>query len=266
MSRLKVCTVVSGSSANCTYVEVDGSGLLIDAGAGIRRTEALLNSVDSSLAKVKGIFITHEHTDHISGLKTITKKYRIPILANDNTLDEISRILPEVDPDLFYSLPTGGTAKNSGFSVTSFPCLHDSVECAGYVIDTGICRVGVCTDLGVVTDQVSQALKGCKAVVFESNHDEDMLRNGPYPYPLKQRIAGPNGHLSNQQCGEALIDFVANGTEQVYLAHLSKENNTESLCLCTVENSLRRAGIHVGKDVRVSVAPRSERSEVFELC
>lgn len=265
MSRLKVCTLVSGSSANCTYVEVDGSGLLIDAGAGIRRTEALLNSVDSSLSNVKGIFITHEHSDHISGLKTITKKYRIPILANRSTLDEISFLLPDVDSDLFCILPTGGNAKSGSFSVTSFPCMHDSVECAGYVIDTGSCKVGISTDLGQVTDEVTQALNGCKVLVFEANHDIDMLRNGPYPYSLKQRISGPNGHLSNQQAGEALSGFVQQGAEQIYLAHLSKDNNTESLCRCTVENMLRRSGIEAEKDVRVRVAPRSERSEVFLL-
>ena len=265
MSRLKVCTLVSGSSANCTYVEVDGSGLLIDAGAGIRRTEALLNSVDSSLSKVKGIFITHEHSDHISGLKTITKKYRIPILANRSTLDEISFLLPDVDSDLFCVLPTGGNAKSGSFSVTSFPCMHDSVECSGYVIDTGFCKVGISTDLGQVTDEVTQALNGCKVLVFESNHDIDMLRNGPYPYSLKQRISGPNGHLSNQQAGDALTGFVQSGAEQVYLAHLSKDNNTESLCRCTVENMLRRSGIEVETDVRVRVAPRSDRSEVFCL-
>ncbi|MBO5213406.1 MAG: MBL fold metallo-hydrolase [Clostridia bacterium] len=265
MSRLKVCTLVSGSSANCTYVEVDGCGLLIDAGAGIRRTEALLNSVDSSLSKVKGIFITHEHSDHISGLKTITKKYRIPILANRSTLDEISFLLPEVDSDLFCVLPTGGNAKSGAFSVTSFPCMHDSVECAGYVIDTGLCKVGISTDLGQITDDVTNALNGCKVLVFEANHDIDMLRNGPYPYSLKQRISGPNGHLSNQQAGEALTEFVQKGTEQVFLAHLSKDNNTESLCRCTVENALRRSGIEAEKDVRVRVAPRSDRSEVFCL-
>ena len=265
MSRLKVCTLVSGSSANCTYVEVDGCGLLIDAGAGIRRTEALLNSVDSSLSKVKGIFVTHEHSDHISGLKTITKKYRIPILANQNTLDEITYYLPEVDTDLFCTLPTGGTAKTNAFAVTSFPCMHDSVECAGYVIDTGICKIGVSTDLGQVTDDVRDALNGCKVLVFEANHDIDMLRNGSYPYALKQRISGPNGHLSNQQCGESLSEFVQNGTEQVFLAHLSKDNNTESLCRCTVENILRRSGIEAERDVRVRIAPRSELSEVFSL-
>ncbi len=265
MSRLKVCTLVSGSSANCTYVEVDGCGLLIDAGAGIRRTEALLNSVDSSLSKVKGIFITHEHSDHISGLKTITKKYRIPILANRSTLDEISFLLPEVDSDLFCVLPTGGNAKSGAFSVTSFPCMHDSVECAGYVVDTGLCKVGISTDLGQITDDVTNALNGCKVLVFEANHDIDMLRNGPYPYSLKQRISGPNGHLSNQQAGEALTEFVQKGTEQVFLAHLSKDNNTESLCRCTVENALRRSGIEAEKDVRVRVAPRSDRSEVFCL-
>ncbi len=265
MSSLKVCTLVSGSSANSTYVEADGCGLLIDAGTGIRRTEVLLNSVGSSLSKVKGIFITHEHTDHIAGLKTITKKYRIPILANEDTLNEIARILPEVDSDLFCVLPTGGCAQNGSFSVTSFPCLHDSVSCSGYTVETGKGKVGISTDLGQMTDQVSSALAGCKALVFEANHDVDMLRSGPYPYPLKQRISGPNGHLSNQQSGEALADLVKAGAERVYLAHLSKENNTESLCLCTVQNILRRQGIDTEKDVFVSVAPRSERSEVFSL-
>ena len=142
MSRIKVCTIVSGSSANCTYVEVDGSGLLIDAGAGIRRTEALLNTVDASLSSVRGIFVTHEHSDHISGLKTILKKYSIPILANRNTLYEISLACPTVDTDLFCELPTGGCAKSGVFSVTSFPCMHDSAECAGYVIDGGDCKIG----------------------------------------------------------------------------------------------------------------------------
>ena len=264
MSRIKVCTVVSGSSANSTYVEVDGAGLLIDAGAGIRRTEALLNSVDASLASVRGIFVTHEHSDHIAGLKTITKKYRIPILANGRTLHEISLACPTLDPDLFCEIPTGGGAKSGFFAVTSFPCMHDSAECAGYVIDTGICKVGISTDLGQVTDEVRSALSGCKVLVFEANHDVDMLRNGPYPYPLKQRISGPCGHLSNQQCGESLVDLVASGTERVFLAHLSRENNTESLCRCTVENILRRNGISTG-DVCVSVAPRNERSEVFSL-
>ncbi len=265
MSGLKLCTLVSGSSANCTYVESEGCGLLIDAGAGIRRTEALLQSVDSSLSKVRGIFITHEHSDHISGLKTILKKHRIPILANEKTLYEISLAYPEIAPDLFCTLPTGGDAKNDFFSVSSFPCMHDSAECAGYVIDTPHGKVGIATDLGQVTDEVRTALSGCKALVFEANHDADMLRNGPYPFPLKQRIAGPCGHLSNQQSGDALTELVREGAERVFLAHLSRENNTESLCLCTVENILRRNGIACGKDVSVSVAPRNERSEVFEI-
>lgn len=262
---LKICTLVSGSSANSTYVEADGCGLLIDAGAGIRRTEALLKSVESSLSNVKGIFITHEHSDHISGLKTILKKHRIPVLANEKTLYEISLACPEADPNLLCVLPTGGNAKNGNFTVSSFSCMHDSADCAGYVVETSCGKVGIATDLGNVTDTVLQALSGCKALVFEANHDEDMLRNGPYPYSLKQRIAGPCGHLSNQQSGIALSELVRWGTERVFLAHLSKENNTESLCLCTVENLLRRNGIRVGQDVSVSVAPRNERSEVYCL-
>lgn len=266
MSGIRVCTLVSGSSANSTYVEVDGCGILIDAGAGIRRTEALLQSVGSSLSAVKGIFITHEHSDHVSGLKTILKKHRIPILANQRTLEEIARTCPEIDPSLFCTLPTGATARRGAFSVTSFSCPHDSAECVGYVIETRLGSIGVSTDLGELSQEILHALSGCKALVFESNHDADMLRNGAYPYHLKQRIAGPNGHLSNQQSAEALVELVRSGVTRVFLAHLSKENNTESLCLCTVENVLRRAGIDPKTDVCVSVAPRSECSEVFTLC
>lgn len=265
MSSVKVCTLVSGSSANCTYVETDGCGLLIDAGAGIRRTEALLQSVGSSLSRIKGIFITHEHIDHINGLKTILKKYPIPVLGNEETLYGVSLALPEVDADRFCVLPTGGNAKNDSFSVTSFPCMHDSAFCAGYVVETAAGKIGIATDLGQVTEEVRAALTGCRALVFEANHDADLLQNGPYPYHLKQRIAGPCGHLSNQQSAEALIDFVKSGAERVYLAHLSRENNTESLCRCTVENALRRSGIDTERDVKICVAPRGECSEVYSL-
>ena len=262
---LKLCTLVSGSSANSTYVEADGCGLLIDAGVGIRRMEALLNSVDSSLSRVKGIFITHEHSDHICGLKTILKKHRIPVIANEKTIQEILLVCPEADPDLFCVLPTGGVAKNAAFSVTSFPCMHDSAECCGYAVETACGKVGIATDLGDVTPSVVQSLRGAEAVVFEANHDIDMLRNGSYPYSLKQRISGPCGHLSNQQSGEALVDLVQHGARRIFLAHLSRENNTESLCLCTVENILRRGGVCLGKDAVVSVAPRNDPSEVFSL-
>lgn len=266
MSRSRICTLVSGSSANCTYVEVEGCGILIDAGAGVRKTEQLLNAVGASLKQICGIFITHEHSDHIGGLRTIIKNHRIPILANRKTLEGIAAACPDVDDGLFCEFSVGSCAKRSGFEVTSFACMHDSAECMGYVIDVGGCRFGIATDLGEVTDPVRTALNGCKAIVFEANHDPDLLRNGPYPYPLKQRIAGPCGHLSNRQSGEALRGFVSAGTEQVFLAHLSKENNRESLCLDTVNEILKDGGIVSGKDLRIQVAPRNTPSEVFSLC
>lgn len=265
MSHCRVCTLASGSSANCTYVEVDGNGILIDAGAGVRKTEQLLRAVDSSFDRIRGIFITHEHSDHIAGLKTILKKYPLPVLGNENTLQGIAECAPEIDTDRFCVLPTGGMADSGVMRVTSFACLHDARECVGYVIDTGHGSVGVCTDLGEVTPAVLQGLSGCRAVVLESNHDVDLLRNGSYPFLLKQRISGPCGHLSNQQCSEVLPALCSAGTVQFFLAHLSRENNTESLCLCTAENALRRAGVSCGSDVRVQVAPRHTPSDVFVL-
>lgn len=265
MSEVRVCTLVSGSSANCTFVRVGDTALLIDAGAGIRKTEALLNSVGSGLSRVCGIFLTHEHSDHVAGLKTITKKHKIPILGNEATLRAVANAYPEIDSDLFCTLPTGASARRDGFSVTSFACMHDSAECVGYTVETERGKIGIATDLGELTESVSNSLKGCSVLVFESNHDENLLRNGPYPYPLRQRIAGPCGHLSNTQSGEGLRALIPTGVRQVFLAHLSKENNTPDLCLHTVRNLLSRDGIEVGRDVKIQVAPRSEPSEVFEL-
>ncbi len=263
MSRVRFCTLVSGSSANSSYLEINGRGILIDAGAGIRKTEKLLSQLGSSLSRIQGIFLTHEHSDHGNGLCSITRKYRIPIMANGPTLTAVAAQYPELDTDLFRLMPTGAKAQRDDFCVTSFRCMHDSAECVGYRIDTEQGSFGVCTDLGDVSDTVVQALRKCRGIIFEANHDADMLRSGPYSYPLKQRIAGPCGHLSNLQCGQALCGLTETGIEQVFLAHLSRENNTPQVCMHTVRAVLEQQGIREGTDVKAVVAPRNEPSEMY---
>lgn len=264
MTHIKFCTLVSGSSANSSYLEIDGWGVLIDAGTGIRKIEQLLSGVGASLSRVQGIFLTHEHSDHVSGLGSITRKYPIPIIGNPATLSAVARQYPDLNTDLFRPMPTGGTARRDAFEVTSFPCMHDSAECTGYRVDTASGSFGVCTDLGIASDEVLAALRGCRAVIFEANHDAEMLRNGPYSYPLKQRIAGPLGHLSNLQSGQALCRLVEEGTEQIFLAHLSKENNTPEVCIHTVRETLLGQGIREGNDCQATVAPRGEASAVYQ--
>ena len=260
---LRVFTLYSGSGGNCTAVEIDGRVVLVDAGCGVKKTQQCLMQAGLSLGAVDGIFITHEHSDHVAGLQTICKHFRIPVISNQPTLDAYYNENPLFDTSLFCVMPTGARAARDSFEVTSFASPHDSAECVGYRIKTKYGDVGVLTDAGTGTDEIKRALKGCRILVFESNHDINMLQTGPYPAYLKRRIAGPDGHLSNNQSAEMLADFVNAGAENVILAHLSKENNTPRIALSTADAFLSAKGAKTGKDVFVYAAPPSELSQII---
>jgi len=261
----KLCPLYSGSSGNSTFIGNEHEGVLIDAGKNCKNLEIALTAAGLNPEAVKALFITHEHSDHISGLSTICKKQQIPIIANDATLRMALRIIPVLEDAPICEMPTGGTAKKDFFEVTSFAAPHDSVECVGYKITTKYGSVGVMTDAGEETPVSEKALRGCKIVVLEANHDKNMLMTGSYPYNLKVRIAGNHGHLSNDQSGELAQYLVSTGTEKLMLAHLSAENNTPSLALETVNNVLSMHGITDGRDVQVKVAPRYDISDVYIL-
>ena len=262
---LRVFTLYSGSSGNCTVIDIDGRAILVDAGCGVKKTQKALIDAGLSLDAVEGIFITHEHSDHVSGLQTICKHYRIPVISNKATLDAFFRENRNFDTSLFCEMPTGAVAARDIFEVTSFHSPHDSVECVGYRIKTKYGDVGVLTVAGEGTKEIKKALSGCKILVFESNHDKNMLQTGPYPYYLKMRISGPNGHLSNDQSAELLAGFIDFGTESVILAHLSKENNTPHAALATAENILTSTGAKVGSDISLYVAPPDGLSHIFTV-
>jgi len=267
---VKVCTLFSGSSANCTYVGIGGKGILIDAGGGVKKTEAALNEIGTSLRDIEAIFITHEHSDHILGLRTILKHYNIPVLANSRTLDAIERSIPEVDTDLFRGMPTGATAVKDSFQIISAKTSHDSAESVCYLIKTEKGNVGVITDLGEYNEDIMAAAGCCKAMILEANHDVDMLVNGSYPSILKKRVGGSFGHLSNDQSGKLLSTVCKSGVKSVILAHLSLENNTPALALDTVSAAVRSTGAIVGTaqgegDLYISVAPRNTRSDLLIL-
>jgi len=263
MSDIRFCTLFSGSSANCTFIEAGSRAILIDAGAGVRKTEQALAGISRTYSDIEGIFITHEHTDHIAGLSTIIKyNNRIPILSNEATLNAVVKALPTVKNANLNVFPTSMTAKSNNFSVTSFKSSHDSAESVGYFVTAGKKKLGFLTDTGTVSEEMTEALKGSNAVVIESNHDVNMLRNGPYPYILKKRIEGRLGHLSNNDCLRLLKILYESGTRTAVLAHLSNENNTPSTALSTVVNGLKESGI---TDMEVIVAPRQEASRMIEL-
>lgn len=262
---MKFMTIRSGSNANCIYINNGNYGILIDAGVGIRTLQASLKQVETDLSHIAAIFITHEHIDHIRGLATITKKYRIPIFANAATCDAIHDRLPDVDYGLFVEMPTGRDAVCPDLKITSYKTSHDAVESVGYTITDGKGRISIATDLGVVTQTVLEHIRCSDAILLESNYDENMLKNGIYPPMLKHRILSSHGHLSNDDCAITATALASGGTKRLVLGHLSENNNLPALAYNTTLTELENNNIKVGRDVLLSVASREICSEYMEV-
>ncbi|MCD8005376.1 MAG: MBL fold metallo-hydrolase [Oscillospiraceae bacterium] len=233
MSR--IYPLFSSSSGNSCFIGNPSEGILIDAGLNCRRlTQALLQN-DIQVEAIKAIFITHDHTDHIAALKVFKKHYDIPVYASPKTMNWL--IGGSHLSHGCFQQEVGEEVTVGDFSITSFKTPHDAIESVGYKIempDGKVCTY--CTDLGHVTEEVDENLRLADLVFLESNYDENMLRNGPYPYPLKQRIAAPNGHLSNSASAKEIHSLIENGLTKVILGHLSRENNTPRIA----ENTLIR--------------------------
>lgn len=221
----RIYPLFSSSKANATFIGDIKGGILIDAGASFKRlSEAMLRS-ELSVSSIKGVFITHSHSDHVKGLKMLTGKTGIPVFGQRETLEELLR-KDCISPDsAVYELD--GAAVSADIEITCFDTPHDTVRSCGYRIKTPDGRsCAVCTDLGHVTDTVRKNLSGCDLVLLESNYDEKLLRNGSYPIYLKERIRSNHGHLSNTDCAEYAAELIRNGTTRIILGHLSQENNT----------------------------------------
>ncbi len=258
------CALFSGSSGNCTYISCGGTALLVDAGVSTRSICRALESIGSAIGNVAAVLVTHEHSDHIRGLQTMTSKYHIPVYANAGTIEGIRGSLA-LDAGCFTLLPTGASAEIGGMRVSSFATSHDSRESVGYRIDTPDGRrVAVATDLGYVSNGVLGSLSGCDVAMLESNHDVGMLQNGRYPYPLKRRILSNTGHLSNAACADTLPALYRAGTRRFVLAHLSRDNNLPELALATAVSAMKLSGAPAG-DYHIEVAPRSGPEHLLRL-
>ena len=235
-------TLYSGSSGNCGLVRCGQQYLLIDMGKSCRTTLTALKSLGLAVSDCVGILITHEHSDHVSGLDTFLKKHPIPLYGCADTLDTLASrgtIPPAVD-----AVPVDGQTLEIGdFTVTSFPTSHD-VPCCGYRIRTADGHVmALATDLGYLTPVVQDRLMGCDLVALEANYDAFSLHGGPYPYYLKVRIASDRGHLDNKACAAEILDLIQDGCKKFALCHLSQTNNSPELVMTTVYNVLLAAGI-----------------------
>lgn len=235
-------SIASGSKGNCALYVSQGTAVLIDLGVSERALGKALQSVGLSADQLAGVLLTHEHTDHVKGLKTFAKKHRVPVYAPREVAERLAQDVPEAAHALRPFVSTEGFSLGR-LQVESFRTPHDAAESVGYVLHSMQGTLGYATDLGFVTGPVRQALMGCDAVVLESNHDPILLETGPYPYPLRQRVAGPGGHLSNQDCAALAVELVQNGTNALFLAHLSEQNNTPVTALRETQQTLREYGL-----------------------
>jgi phosphoribosyl 1,2-cyclic phosphodiesterase len=254
MDKAKVYMLFSSSKGNCAYIKYGADEILIDCGASARAIEAALRQLGTGLARISAVFITHEHSDHIRGLHTITKYYNPKIFAPEGSCDYIAQYMHNCKKPI--ALKSGCAVELSDLAVCPVATPHDARGSVGFRIRAGEEKIGYFTDIGHLSEGVIRGLAGCTRVVIESNHDIDMLKNGNYPYSLKLRILGESGHLSNALCARLLPHLANHGSVSFMLAHLSEENNrpeiayNESLC------ALRESGITVGENgVRLRVAP-----------
>ena len=256
----RIVSLYSGSGGNSTFVRVGAHAILIDAGKSARALCKALADIGESFDNINAIFITHEHTDHVSALEVLSKKPAIPIHITEVSAQRFdSQSTPYSFSRLFTH--TVEFCEHVGpMTVRSFRTPHDSRMSVGYRIEfcdgDRQCAIGYATDIGYVSEDIRKNLLGCDAVVLESNHDVDMLMRGPYPRELKMRVASKRGHLSNCECAELAIDLVQNGTRAFLLAHLSKENNEPCLALEEIQSAIS------GFDVTVTVAHPDEPREL----
>lgn len=231
MENVSLVSLYSGSKGNSTYIRVGTDEILIDAGRSFRALTAALNSIGSDVARIKAIFITHEHSDHVSALEMLSKKFRIPIHMTEDSAKKVLSTTSYAKSNIICHSPIF-EEKIGDITVRSFPTPHDSDMCVGYTValPDGQ-KIGYATDIGHITPAIRENLLGAAAVVIESNHDVQMLHDGPYPAWLKMRIGSQNGHLSNADCSAFLPELIASGTKDILLAHLSAENNAPDVAL-----------------------------------
>ena len=249
---LEVCVLASGSSGNSVYVASEKTRILIDAGLSAKQVAVRLEQIGVVPESINGICVSHEHGDHIAGIRVLQKRHSIPVYANAGTISGIMR-QPKSDEIAIKVFQTGSPFEIGDITVIPFSVPHDAYEPVGFRLQTSETAVGIVTDLGMVTSLIREKLKGCHAIIVESNHDEDLLQEAPRPWPLKQRIRSRQGHLSNMGAAQLITECATDTLEHVFLSHLSSDCNTPDTALRTVASQLRLDGLeHINLEISLA--------------
>ena len=243
----------SGSNGNCYYIENEEDAILVDAGISCRETEKRMARLGLSMTKIRAIFVSHEHTDHIRGIEVIAQKYRLPVYITELTLKSSGIVL---ESDLVRSLSAHQSVAIGELMITPFPKSHDASEPHSFTVKYKGLTVGVFTDIGFPCEHVTRYFSECHAAFLEANYDDDMLENGRYPYHLKSRIRGLKGHLSNKQAFDL---FIGNGTHMSHLllSHLSRDNNDPAMVMKLFGQTEYKT--------KIAIASRDRETEVYHI-
>lgn len=253
----------SGSSGNCQYIKTENTTILVDAGLSGKKIQQEIVNIGEDPKKIDAIFITHEHADHIQGAGIMSRRLDVPIYANAKTWEAMSEALGSIKSHNIRIMDD--FAEVGDLTLKSFDISHDAAHPVGYNIFYKNKKISLVTDTGCVKDSIANSIMDSDLLLVESNHDEDMVLIGPYPWPLKRRVLGEFGHMSNDTAGHLITRVVKRGNEIVLLGHLSKENNFPQLAYKTVENILKENCIEVNPGICLDMTYRDRSSKVYEI-
>jgi phosphoribosyl 1,2-cyclic phosphodiesterase len=262
---IKFCSLYSGSSGNAIFLSDGNTKILIDTGLSGKRIFEALVSIGERPSELSAILVSHEHSDHIRGVGVVSRKVDVPIYANQNTWEAMEHSIGPVSLRNKMYFDTGSGFEIGNIAIKAFPIPHDAAEPVGFNFFIGNSKVTTATDIGHMNRELLCHIEGSDLLLIESNHDVEMLKVGPYPWPLKKRILGELGHLSNEMAGKVVAYLAEKGTRNFLLGHLSRENNFPELAYETVRNILREKNIDIEKDIKLSVALRDRAGRVVEM-
>ena len=248
------CSLISGSSGNCTLISSGDTKLLVDCGMSGKNLERLLGQIDVRPTDINAMLITHEHSDHIRGAGIVSRRYNIPVVATEKT--HMAMDIGNISQENKILIRPYEDFEIGKIAIRAFSIPHDAADPVGYTFVSDNKKYALATDIGKMNDEILNEIKGSHSVILESNHDVDMLMFGPYPYPLKQRILSDIGHLSNEFAAHTALELVKAGTQNIMLGHLSENNNTPEIAMLETYNTLTNAGVKVGEDMFLKVAHR----------
>jgi len=261
--RLKFCSLYSGSSGNCQYIKTENTTILVDAGLSGKKIQQEIVNIGEDPKNIDAIFVTHEHIDHIQGAGIMSRRLDVPVYANEKTWEAMFPLIGEIKSHNIKILEE--CQEVGDLTIMPFDISHDAAHPVGYNIFYNSKKISLVTDTGCINEVIVNRLMDSDLMLVESNHDEDMVLIGPYPWPLKRRVLGEFGHMSNDTAGNLISRVVKRGKEIVLLGHLSKENNFPQLAYKTVENILKENGIDVNPGIFLDMTYRDKSSRIYEI-